>query len=218
MHEMPPQSSDGQPLETEVKLHVPNLDAVAERIRAAGGQLLQPRTFERNVRYDTPEHTLSAQRIVLRLRQDERVRLTYKDAATLHDGALSRVELEVTLDDFATMDAILQKLGFFPSVRYEKYRTTYRLGAAEIMLDEMPFGHFVEIEGPLEAIQAAQHTLALTDRPRLPLSYLALFEHVKAALKLQMHDLTFAAFADVHVPPALFERLGERFPPSSGHR
>ena len=197
------------PMETEIKLHVPDLEAVAERIRAAGGQLLQARTFERNVRYDTPEHTLSARRIVLRLRQDERVRLTYKDAATLQDGALSRVELEVTLDDFATMDAILQKLGFFPSVRYEKYRTTYRLGAVEIMLDEMPFGHFVEIEGSLDAIQTAQRTLALVEHPRLPFSYLGLFEHVKAALGLDVHDLTFANFADVDVPPKLFERLGE---------
>ena len=208
MHEVHPKNSDGQPLEIEVKLHVPDLRAVAERIQAAGGQLLQPRTFERNVRYDTPTHTLSARRIVLRLRQDERVRLTYKDAATLQDGALSRVELEVTLDDFATMDAILQKLGFFPSVRYEKYRSTYRLGAVEIMLDEMPFGHFVEIEGSLDAIQSAQRTLFLTERPRLPLSYLGLFEHVKAALGLDMRDLTFANFADVHVPPELFTQIG----------
>ena len=197
------------PLETEVKLYVPNLDAVAQRIVAAGGELTHPRTFERNVRYDTPEGALSARRIVLRLRQDERVRLTYKDAATLTQGALSRVELEVTLDDFATMDAILQRLGFVPSVRYEKYRTTYRLDAVEIMLDEMPFGHFVEIEGPLEAIKAAQVTLGLSERPRLPLSYLGLFEHVKAALALDVHDLTFANFADVRVPPSLFERLGD---------
>ena len=199
---------DRSPLETEAKLHVPNLDAVAQRILAAGGELTHPRTFERNVRYDTPQGTLSARHIVLRLRQDDRVRLTYKDAATLQEGALSRVELEVTLDDFATMDAILQRLGFVPSVRYEKYRTTYRLGAAEIMLDEMPFGHFVEIEGPLEAIQAAQDALQLTERPRLPLSYLGLFEHVKAALGLDVHDLTFANFAGVHVPPELFEHLG----------
>ncbi len=197
------------PLETEVKLYVPNLDAVAQRIVAAGGELTHPRTFERNVRYDTPEGALSARRIVLRLRQDERVRLTYKDAATLTQGALSRVELEVTLDDFATMDAILQRLGFVPSVRYEKYRTTYRLDAVEIMLDEMPFGHFVEIEGPLEAIKAAQVTLGLAERTRLPLSYLGLFEHVKAALALDVHDLTFANFADVRVPPSLFERLGD---------
>ena len=197
------------PLETEVKLYVPNLDAVAQRIVTAGGELTHPRTFERNVRYDTPEGALSARRIVLRLRQDERVRLTYKDAATLTQGALSRVELEVTLDDFATMDAILQRLGFVPSVRYEKYRTTYRLDAVEIMLDEMPFGHFVEIEGPLEAIKAAQVTLGLAERTRLPLSYLGLFEHVKAALALDVHDLTFANFADVRVPPSLFERLGD---------
>ncbi len=197
------------PLETEAKLHVANLDAVAQRILAAGGELSHPRTFERNVRYDTPRGTLTAQHIVLRLRQDDRVRLTYKDAATLQDGVLSRVELEVTLDDFSMMDAILQRLGFVPSVRYEKYRTTYRLGAVEIMLDEMPFGNFVEIEGPLDAIQTTQAALNLAERPRLPLNYLGLFEHVKAALGLDMHDLTFAAFEGVSVPSTLFEQLSD---------
>ncbi len=195
------------PQETEIKLYVQDLADVARRIEQAGGKLTHPRTFERNIRYDTLDGRLGARHIVLRLRQDDRVRLTYKGAATLQEGALSRVELEVTLDDFATMDAILQKLGFVPSVRYEKYRTTYRLGAVEIMLDEMPFGHFVEIEGPLEAITSTQRALQLSSQPRLPLSYMGLFEHVKAALSLDMRDLTFAAFEGVSVPAELFEGL-----------
>ncbi len=196
--------------EIELKLYVQDLPAIARRIEQAGGKLLQPRVLERNIRYDTPEGQLSARHIVLRLRQDTRARLTYKGPASAQEGVLSRLELEVTLSDFATMDAILQRLGFVPSVRYEKYRTTYRLGDVVIMLDEMPFGHFVEIEGAsLERVQAAQHTLGLSERPRLPLSYMGLFEHVKTALGLQVHDLTFANFADVHVPPQLFEQLGQ---------
>ena len=31
---------------------------------------------------------------------------------------------------------------------YEKYRTTYSLGDVLVTLDEMPYGHFSEIEGP----------------------------------------------------------------------
>jgi hypothetical protein len=35
------------------------------------------------------------------------------------------------------------------------------LGEAEVVLDELPFGLFVEIEGPEEAIRAAQRALDL---------------------------------------------------------
>ena len=192
-------------IETEVKLHVPDLDAVAARITAAGGTLAAPRVFERNLRYDDPEQHLTRGGIVLRLRQDDRVRLTYKGPGVQDGDALSRLETEVTLDDFAGMDLILRKLGYAPYVTYEKYRTTYTLGEAEIVLDEMPYGNFVEIEAPAAVIRELIARLGLADRPRLATSYLELFAHVKQALGLDVRDLTFADFAGVSVPPHVFE-------------
>jgi len=32
---------------------------------------------------------------------------------------------------------------------YEKYRTTFTIGSLEVVLDELPYGNFVEIEGPI---------------------------------------------------------------------
>lgn len=93
---------------------------------------------------------------------------------------------------------------FRPHVVYEKFRTTYELGEAEVVLDEMPFGPFVEVEGPADAIGRALDRLGLADAPRILVSYLALFERVKAALKLDAHDLTFDNFAGVIVPPEVF--------------
>ena len=191
-------------VENEIKIHVPNLDAVAARLAAAGAELVAPRVFERNVRYENADQTFSPQGIVLRLRQDARVRLTYKDPGTVKSGALERFEAEVTVDDFDAMDVILRRLGFHPFVVYEKYRTTYRLGEAEIVLDEMPYGHFIEIEAEASVIDATLNTLELQDRPRILMSYLMLFARVKTALGLFCHDLTFANFDGITVPPEIF--------------
>jgi adenylate cyclase class 2 len=192
-------------VETEVKIHVPDLDMVAARLTALGAELESGRVFERNVRYENEAQAFSPQGIVLRLRQDTRVRLTYKGPGIVKSGALERFEAEVTVDDYDTMDLILRQLGFQPYIVYEKYRTTYRLGDAEIVLDEMPYGHFIEVEGPPAAIDATLEALELQDRPRIFASYLMLFAHVKTVLNLFFHDLTFANFDGITVPPEVFE-------------
>ena len=195
-------------VENEIKVHTPDLEAVAARLVAAGAQLTAPRVFERNVRYESADQAFTQRGIVLRLRQDARVRLTYKEPGTIKDGALLRFEAEVTVDNFDTMDLILRRLGFQPYVVYEKYRTTYELGTAEIVLDEMPYGHFIEIEAESSVIDATLNTLGLQDRPRILMSYLMLFSQVKAALDLSFHDLTFANFDGITVPPELFHTQG----------
>lgn len=192
-------------IETEIKLYVPDLNAVAAHITAKGGTLSAPRVFERNVRYDKPDRTMTETGIVLRLREDSRVRLTYKGPGMIDDGALTRTEIEVTVDSFERMDIILQQLGYIPYVTYEKYRTTYTLGEAEIVLDEMPYGHFVEIEAPTSQIHNLIAELHLAAAPRLITSYLRLFDYIKDVLGLEMKHLTFASFEGVSVPDALFE-------------
>jgi adenylate cyclase class 2 len=198
----------GDLLETEVKIHVPDLDAIRQRLEQAGAVLVHPRVYEHNVRYEDAAGSLTPRAIVLRLRQDTRVRLTYKappDAdLDLPADVRTRFEAEVTVDDFEVMDVILQRLGFHPDVVYEKYRTTYQLDGTEVVLDEMPYGSFVEVEGPAPAIEAVLARLGLGAAPRILVSYMVLFGWVKQTLGLDVHDLTFANFAGVRVPPGVF--------------
>ncbi|MGQ9909487.1 MAG: class IV adenylate cyclase [Candidatus Flexifilum sp.] len=198
-------ANEGQFSEHEIKLYVRDLAEVERRLIAAGAPLLAPRVHEVNVRYEDASGSLTPAHQVLRLRRDARVRLTYKDehGVPLPGGGRTRFEAEVEVSDFAAMDAILNKLGFHPYMTYEKYRTTYALAGAEIALDEMPYGTFVEIEGEPDAISAAVARLALHDAPPIPLGYAVLFERLKAALGLTCVDLTFANFAGVTVPEAL---------------
>lgn len=192
--------------ETEVKLYVPDLGAIEKRLQAAGARIVAPRVFERNVRYDDADGALVASGQVLRLRQDTRVRLTYKGrGAALTSGAYTRFEAEVEVSDFDAMQTILAKLGYTPHMVYEKYRTTYALAGAEVVLDEMPFGNFVEIEGEADMIETVVSRLGLTGARRYPRSYTALFDNVRHNLGLAFTDLTFANFAGIDVPARAFD-------------
>ena len=112
----------------------------------------------------------------------------------------ARTELEVTVSDFDTMDLILGKLGYFPAWEYEKYRTTYDWHGAEIVLDELPYGYFVEIEGSSAQIEAAILALSLGKQPRIKSSYSDLFFQLKTRLGLKFIHLTFDNFRNVTLP------------------
>jgi adenylate cyclase class 2 len=73
------------------------------------------------------------------------------------------------------------------------------------VLDEMPFGNFIEVEGAPAVIDATLEALELQGRPRILASYLMLFAQVKTALNLFCHDLTFANFEGITVPPGVFD-------------
>ena len=103
---------------------------------------------EINLRFDTPDGSLTRDRRVLRLRQDAGAVMTYKGPAQAWIEVSSRQEIEFQVSDFGAARRLLEALGYEVSVMYEKYRTTYTLDDLVIVLDEMPFGSFVGDRGP----------------------------------------------------------------------
>jgi adenylate cyclase class 2 len=177
--------------EREVKFLLQDIEGMRERLLAAGALVSQARVFESNARYDTPDGQLTAARRVLRLRQDTRVRLTYKGSAREGESISVRQELEVTVSDYDEMHAILTALGYVVSIRYEKYRTTYHFKELEVVLDEMPYGDFMEIEGPdAGSIREAAEQLGLNWEARCMANYLLLFDRLRSQ-GLQAEHLTF---------------------------
>jgi adenylate cyclase, class 2 len=190
--------------EVEIKLAVDDLAAVEQKLKSVGATLKAERVLERNVRYENAEKTLTEQHKVVRMRQDTRARLTWKEpnAGTQDESANVRTELEVTVSDYDVMDVILQKLGYAPHWRYEKYRTTYTLNDCEVTLDELPFGSFVEIEGERDQLATIQQMLNLADHKNIPQSYSELMRLLKEKIDLSFDDLTFENFRGVSVPAA----------------
>lgn len=187
-------SSDS--LEVEVKFLVANLEPVRARLIAAGATLATPREYERNVRFDTADEALLQRAELLRLRQDSRVRLTFKGPAGEDQISEAKVreEIELEVADFDRMSAILQRLGLMPVQSYEKFRETYHWNEVEIVLDELPYGHFVELEGAEEGIKTAAAALGLDWSRRVLANYLGLMELCRRKFDLPFADLTFDNF------------------------
>jgi adenylate cyclase class 2 len=189
-------STGGQ--EREIKLYVLHLDRLVRRLQELQARLGQPRVLETNLRFDLPDGSLRAAGRVLRLRRDTQARLTYKGAGQNDQGILDREELEFVVDDFEKARKFLEALGYQQSMVYEKYRTTYELENVDIMLDELPYGKFVEIEGETnEQIQAVAQKLHLDESAAINNSYTGLFENIRKTLELPFRDLTFENFKDI---------------------
>lgn len=191
-------------LEVEVKFFVSDLGVARRRLEADGAELVAPRVYERNVRFDTPDHKLLRRAELLRLRQDTRARLTFKGpaAADAESEAKVREEIELEIADFDRMAAILIRLGYSPVQTYEKYRQTWRWHDVEVVLDELPFGEFLELEGEEAAIKVAAAALGLNWSKRILTNYLGLMELCRRSFNLPFSDLTFANFDGITVDMA----------------
>ena len=191
-------------MEIEVKFYLSDLPALQRRLETLGARLLQARTHELNLRFDTPDGRLERNQQVLRLRQDRQAVMTYKGPGEDRQGVRHREEIECTVSDFQTACSLLEALGYQVSWVYEKYRTVYALGEVELMLDELPFGDFVEIEGPdVAALQQAAARMHLNWTSFYSKSYQALFAELVRRLNLEFRDLTFENFAPLTVSPDL---------------
>jgi adenylate cyclase class 2 len=188
--------------EQEVKFYLSDLPALQRKLQQLG-ELRHERILEYNLRFDTADDRLSSAHKVLRLRQDERIRMTYKGPADPTAAVARRTEIEFEVSSFASARRLLEALGYRVVTSYEKYRTTYLLAGAEVVLDELPYGNFCEIEGRDEQmIRAVAVTLGLEWKKRCLKSYLQLFQELKCALDLHMNELSFTAFKGLAISAA----------------
>jgi adenylate cyclase, class 2 len=194
--------------EIEAKFYVKDLKKIETRLHDLKARLIQPRIHETNIRFDTPNQDLRHAQRVLRLRQDDKARMTYKDASKNEQGILDRTEIEFVVEDFEKAKKLLEAIGYKKSLFYEKYRTTYELDNTHIMLDELPIGNFIEIEGQsTDSIREVARKLSLKWDTAISTSYSALFERVRKAKAAQIKDLSFEDFEGMQVTK---EELGVR--------
>jgi adenylate cyclase class 2 len=191
-------SDSGQ--ETEAKFYIRDLERIRSFLQSVNARLVQARVLEKNLRFDLPDGSLRAVRRVLRLRYDIEARFTYKGENKNTRGVLSREEIEFIVGDFEKAKKFLEALGYQQIFYYEKYRTTYELDKILIMLDELPYGNFVEIEGETEeTIELLARKLNLNWDATIERSYSALFADVQKDLNLSFRDLSFDNFAGMNV-------------------
>lgn len=186
--------------EREIKFYIQDLAKLSERLRVCGAEQVRERVLERNLRMDLTDDSLQKEGRLLRLRKDDRARVTYKENAQIEDGVMSRTEIEFIADDFEVARKLFEALGYRVKVVYEKYRRVFRLGDVAVMLDELPFGDFVEIEAPNKTlIEGVAQMLGLNWSCGVGTNYLGLMQNAKVNANLKFNDLTFENFQGLEI-------------------
>jgi len=216
--------------ETEIKLAISDEKALRralQKLKAVPVSKTSPRVHELNVLFDTEDGGLAKRGQLMRIRTEtsepprkagraknkasdlkQRVVLTFKrpvdgeePVSKPHGGRYKvREELELEVSDGGTLTKIFDGLRLDGWFRYEKYRTTYKLGAAKtwgkellVEVDETPVGTFVELEGPAEAIDKAAEALGFSKRDYISKSYLELYVEECRRRGEQPRHMLFAA-------------------------
>lgn len=181
--------------EIEAKFYVRRLEPLRRRITRLDGRPTSRRHLERNWSFDLPGDPLAKEQTLLRLREDSAAYLTYKRPARSIER---REEIELQVSDVAAARALLAALGFRTVSAYEKYRREFSWGEVRVMLDELPFGNFVEVEGPsLREVRKQAARLGLAWNRRVRSTYLQIFELLRSQYSWKFHEATFARFAAI---------------------
>ena len=146
---------------------------------------------------------LDERNAVLRLRKTElKTTLTYKEKVPTEHDYKHQIEHETIVADVDATEQIIERLGYTLSIVYEKHRKAWHLGKVEVVLDELPFGYYMEIEGAIEDILAAETLLGIEELetesrgyPRLTAKYGKLVDGVfearfakRSAVKAQLGE------------------------------
>jgi len=184
-------------VEIEVKFRVADPAALDEKLRTLGFRCVTPRTFERNVLYDTSDRSLRAQQSILRIRKyGDRWLLTHKCLTPDNDPAARhkrRIETETEVADGEALGTVFTQLGYAPAFTYEKWRTEYADLSGHCVVDETPIGIFAELEGPSDWIDTVSGRLGLDASQLSTLSYGRLFDLWREETGSSAADLTFSA-------------------------
>ena len=151
------------PLEIEKKYRLTNDQrrAVERRLRALG---VKPRPVELEENTIYRGGNLKPGRRALRLRRvNGRAILTFKERFPTRSSIKHQQENETGLVDADATHAILSALGFEAALIYEKRRTSWTVGKAELVIDELPYGLFMEIEGSEKDILCVEKKIGAED-------------------------------------------------------
>lgn len=151
----------GVEIEKKYRVSREQTEAVRGRLLEVGAEEARGgEEFEENTIYTGPG--LDPRKRVLRIRRVAgRGLFTYKERGASESAVKRHREEETAVADPEALAAILDALGYRPALVYEKRRSTWRVGGAEVVLDELPFGLFVEIEGEEEVIHEVEALLGL---------------------------------------------------------
>ncbi|HEX9959828.1 MAG TPA: class IV adenylate cyclase [Pyrinomonadaceae bacterium] len=159
----------GIEIEKKYRLDNQRRPKIIAKLKELGAEFMRE-DFEEN--YLHRGGLLDERSAVLRLRKiGDTVILTYKERIRNNDDIKHKIEYETEVADVDAIENIIEKLGYRLDVVYEKRRQTWHFDKVEVVMDVLPFGLYMEIEGSIEDIEEAEKLLGIEDLEPEPRGY-----------------------------------------------
>jgi adenylate cyclase class 2 len=153
---------------------------VRQRLADSNARQIHGAERELNILFDSATGDMTRTDRVLRLRRMGRTRrLTLKGPPRFEGQIKHREELELEVGDIEMMAAILHRLGFEPTVRYEKDREAWETDGVTVTLDHTPMGDFVELEGAADRLAAVAESIGVKVGHAVRGSYISLWQEYR---------------------------------------
>lgn len=185
-------------VETEVKLPLKDAETGRRLLERTGFRVSRQRAHESNLILDTADGAIRRDRRLLRVREAAgETTLTYKGPPR-PGRHKTREEIETLVSDAAGLRAILDRLGYSPVWRYEKFRTEFTRAddPGHVCLDETPIGIFLELEGVADWIDHTARELGFSENDYILRSYGTLYLEACAQRGIDPGDMLFTPPAD----------------------
>src|SRR5438132_5983405 len=159
------------PIEIEKKYRLTEAQrrSIEKRLRELG-LTPKPLEFEENTLYRGGRLDFGS--CALRLRRvGDRAILTFKQRIPTKSPIKHQQEEETEVANADAAHAILTELGFRPALIYEKRRARWKVGKAKVVIDELPFGLFMEIEASEKEIRRVERLLSAKKLPAVMETY-----------------------------------------------
>ena len=185
--------------ETEIKvLWRGSAEEARALIENRGYTLSSTRTLEADQLFDLRSGALQQTDQILRLRRTSSAEegrhavVTYKGCAS-RETYKSREEIEFEVFDPDAFTLVLERLGYHPGFRYEKYRTKFKAYGEPgiVTIDETPIGVYMELEGPQAWIDSTAAHLGFPPNRFLTVSYAGLYREYLEQHPDAPPDMTF---------------------------
>jgi adenylate cyclase class 2 len=167
--------------EIEVKFKIKDTDKLVEKLTKMKGKRLEE-VYQKTFNAFKPDYSCVKQGIFLRARIEGFVHtMTIKIKPKKKTEYFERKEYELIISDVRVAIEMFKALGYTKIRTFEKYRTVWtfknrKVKVLKVLLDKLPIGDYVEIEGTKKEIERMIKDLGLDGEKRIIVSYWHLYE------------------------------------------
>lgn len=165
--------------EKQVKYKINNFDYISKRLIEIEAIFIGG-FMEKTIRYDNDDLKCSNNGVFIRTKSGMKNVLTLKEIPTdSSNTSFERITTEVEVDNINKIGYILEKIGLTKKFIMEKYRLFFKYDNVDILIDELPFGIYLEIKGEDNEINRVTKMLNIDEADLIKMTYWDIYDKIK---------------------------------------